>query len=746
MQTHTQTTKKAPLSAARPKKDHLSTVQRRENRTGMPEGLKNGVEQLSGLSMDDVKVHYNSAKPATLQAHAYAQGTDIHLGPGQEKHLPHEAWHVVQQKQDRVRPTAQLKGKTAINDDRGLESEADLMGAKALSAGKVSYGSSLTKVSAGSSSVAQRVGGAKVAFNPDSIAKAEFREAVQKLFDTAREINKLRKKVTTDKNNTALADPVTNKAKQVKDTYGGELAGINLDAAWIAKILTRAGIEAELTKLVTANVIDAAKKTALLVVIDELITKLSISGSNIVDKTWKAEDGGVQPTTPILSGKDAFVKIVDKGDGGIERDVYKKLGKKDGENNQYVLDDFGNHTRRYAYMEKSYHQWMAYKEQGFLTGKTQSLMGAATGVSPDRVDPADFDRQHLTTAERDYRDSVPEGPGKSKKVLAHLHQWKGSGPGQRGLSLTSTAKDEAIYGNQGESFRSDDGAKFKIDLSKVKADNILINHYHAASPTRAGLGTKGARPAPQDGRIDGHYQYERSVIKNRELYLQTLTPEAVVGIELHNAGMDIDRDSAIFKAQKAKALANGPIEQDIEKQEAIVSTQQAKVNAATAVVTAKTAEKARITPLKTSAAAKVIQFPSGGKKQWSKEFNKSLDKHDYWVHMQQKYSTQETACTDAITVANAEIAAAQSLITAANTEILRLKATLNAAPDAADGAHAKAGWDAGKATNAGYKDGLAAKARAGARLNKVRELFQAAYADKDKHLPYWEGYGKALNS
>ena len=27
---------------------------------------------------------------------AYAQGSDIHLAPGQEQHLPHEAWHVVQ--------------------------------------------------------------------------------------------------------------------------------------------------------------------------------------------------------------------------------------------------------------------------------------------------------------------------------------------------------------------------------------------------------------------------------------------------------------------------------------------------------------------------------------------------------------------------------------------------------------------------------------------------------------------------
>jgi hypothetical protein len=86
--------------------------------------------------MDHVKVHRNSDKPAQLNAHAYAQGSDIHVGPGQEKHLPHEAWHVVQQAQGRVQPTRQMKGKVNINDDTGLEKEADVMGAKALKAGK----------------------------------------------------------------------------------------------------------------------------------------------------------------------------------------------------------------------------------------------------------------------------------------------------------------------------------------------------------------------------------------------------------------------------------------------------------------------------------------------------------------------------------------------------------------------------------------------------------------------------------
>jgi hypothetical protein len=102
------------------------------NRTGLPDALKSGVEQLSGVSLDSVRVHRNSSKPAQLGAHAYAQGNQIHLAPGQERHLPHEAWHVVQQAQGRVQPTRQMTGSTPINDDHELEDEADVMGAKAM--------------------------------------------------------------------------------------------------------------------------------------------------------------------------------------------------------------------------------------------------------------------------------------------------------------------------------------------------------------------------------------------------------------------------------------------------------------------------------------------------------------------------------------------------------------------------------------------------------------------------------------
>jgi hypothetical protein len=102
---------------------------RRDN--GLPFNLKTGIEALSGFSMDDVAVHYDSPQPAQLNALAYARGSDIHVAAGQEQHLPHEAWHVVQQAQGRVPPTMQTKDGLQVNRDTELEREADVMGAKA---------------------------------------------------------------------------------------------------------------------------------------------------------------------------------------------------------------------------------------------------------------------------------------------------------------------------------------------------------------------------------------------------------------------------------------------------------------------------------------------------------------------------------------------------------------------------------------------------------------------------------------
>jgi hypothetical protein len=137
-------------------------AQRREtsapkpNQTGLPDKLKAGVEALSGMTMDHVKVHYDSPRPAQLNAHAYAQGSDIHVAPGQARHLPHEAWHVVQQAQGRVRPTGQVANGTAINDEAGLEREADAMGMQAL---QLKLGDQVAAPNPGGGGYAAREGG-----------------------------------------------------------------------------------------------------------------------------------------------------------------------------------------------------------------------------------------------------------------------------------------------------------------------------------------------------------------------------------------------------------------------------------------------------------------------------------------------------------------------------------------------------------------------------------------------------------
>jgi hypothetical protein len=135
---------KTKAGAASPVKDkadsHPSTsgkeVSPRPNESersgGLPNRLRTALEALSGIDLSGIRVHRNSRQPAELNALAYTQGQDIHLGPGQDKHLAHEGWHVVQQRQGRVKSAGLRVNDVAINDDTSLESEADRAAARAL--------------------------------------------------------------------------------------------------------------------------------------------------------------------------------------------------------------------------------------------------------------------------------------------------------------------------------------------------------------------------------------------------------------------------------------------------------------------------------------------------------------------------------------------------------------------------------------------------------------------------------------
>lgn len=104
---------------------------------GLPSPLLSGLWRHSKLDLSDVRVHRNSDRPGQIQALAYAQDPDIYLAQGQEQLLPHEAWHVVQQRQGRVQADFQGYG-LALNASPALEQEADREGAQALALGQAS--------------------------------------------------------------------------------------------------------------------------------------------------------------------------------------------------------------------------------------------------------------------------------------------------------------------------------------------------------------------------------------------------------------------------------------------------------------------------------------------------------------------------------------------------------------------------------------------------------------------------------
>ncbi|APR88388.1 hypothetical protein A7982_13737 [Minicystis rosea] len=108
------------------------------NTTKIPAPVRAKMETAFGADYSNVRVHPSSPRAAALGALAFTQGSDIHFAPGQwspettrgQEVLGHELWHLEQRHQGRVRATTQYKG-VGLNDDAGLEAEADAMGALA---------------------------------------------------------------------------------------------------------------------------------------------------------------------------------------------------------------------------------------------------------------------------------------------------------------------------------------------------------------------------------------------------------------------------------------------------------------------------------------------------------------------------------------------------------------------------------------------------------------------------------------
>lgn len=93
-----------------------------EKQAGIPSDLKSEAQRKSGCDLSNVKVYYNSMRPAHYQAAGIAQKDTIYLAPFHENKLRHEVAHIVQQKQNII-PDSNSSGSVVSN--QRLEQEAE---------------------------------------------------------------------------------------------------------------------------------------------------------------------------------------------------------------------------------------------------------------------------------------------------------------------------------------------------------------------------------------------------------------------------------------------------------------------------------------------------------------------------------------------------------------------------------------------------------------------------------------------
>jgi hypothetical protein len=486
------------------------------NRTGLPDHLKTATESLSGLSLDDVRVRYNSPEAAPLQAAAFARGREIHLAPGQERHLPHETWHVVQQKQGRVRPTLQLRGGVPANDDRGLEREADVMGARAAAARGVPAGGPAGLGRPSALNVVQRVGGRKFGLKVSDVAlatQAIHTEGLEKL-KVVRAAYKQRVKSAKEMAHAAYALNKGSPAKQA--TYTEALKQAEM---------TPAGLIEEWLKLDQCTFVEPG-----------------FFFRNVEIATVKTGNDQYFVATPAAAGV---------------ADIYKRHTLEGPSADEYV--DFGGEKlRRMAY------RGITPPEAADLADVNKAELtplnfGKRTGNKPPKYDDAgkkkkstkDSDLTWLrgATGAADLA-QTPDDP----KSLAFLQTRMGAG---KLFSGTSTPK--AIASNQGDSFNR--FGQVQIDLARVPQASVL-HHYKSAAFTPAAIQhALGLGGAPSQKLIGEAARANESVVRNREVILGKIPKAAVTLLpKVAAAAADLDLDDNEGEEGKGEEPAEPKVE------------------------------------------------------------------------------------------------------------------------------------------------------------------------------------------
>lgn len=257
-----------------------------------------------------------------------------------------------------------------------------------------------------------------------------------------------------------------------------------------------------------------------------------------LDPDWtKIEDGWQYqlktrnvtiPLVHFLMGSAAYEIVIKQGEG-VERPVYKKKLGPFSENtdytkgpNEYVKDDNGFFTRRYAY---------GYKTLGacqFMMKGDEALKGRYAAKGAD-VKSIDADLRTMYTLPGDKKSLT-------KEEMLFVNQEKGSGDQQRGMCLSSSP-NKTIHGNKGETFAFDNDTDkpnilLKVDLAQVPLNQEqLFNLYSQEAQTKT-IGISGTKPKSKGGGTFtaawAKEHTDTSTAKNREIFLLQLSKKQVV--------------------------------------------------------------------------------------------------------------------------------------------------------------------------------------------------------------------------
>jgi hypothetical protein len=245
----------------------------------------------------------------------------------------------------------------------------------------------------------------------------------------------------------------------------------------------------------------------------------------------------------ITDSASAYQAIDTPTSSGTARPVFKKKGKEDyaAEPTEYVQDDSGVYTRRYAYMHKKKDVYeILLGPTGYARGRFDTKIARA--ATPGKLDP-DPEWRKVQAFEAHQLPGKKIGDQLEPRQALHVHQELGSGPSARGMCLTSVSltqneisskvwknKLKKTFANNGTPFEATDASTMVslIDLAQVPTGQEML--YNLYRPDAQEM----AQPVTTDtnaGVFHDNVHMLKSVTKNRELFLRVLAPEFIVNWE-----------------------------------------------------------------------------------------------------------------------------------------------------------------------------------------------------------------------